>query len=131
MNHSYDKTHHAGFIGHNSIMMRKIIFVSAILSALLVSSCKDSSDDEDVLGTFEIAIQSNGFMPVNMTVPVNTTVTWTNKDASDHTVTSDDALFDSGNINSGGTYKHQFTNAGTYTYHCNIHPDMTGTVIVQ
>lgn len=111
--------------------MRKIIFVFAILSALMASSCKDSKDDEDVLGAREIAIQSNTFMPLTMTVPVNTTVTWTNKDASVHTVTSDNDLFDSGNINSGGTYKHQFTNAGTYTFHCNIHPDMTGTVIVQ
>lgn len=113
------------------LIMRTFAFVLIATLPVLVSSCKDSKDDEDVLGTYEVAIQSNGFMPVNMTVPVNTTVTWTNKDASAHTVTSDDDLFDSGSINSGGTYKHQFTAAGTYTYHCNIHPDMIATVIVQ
>lgn len=108
-----------------------IFMLIAALSILVVCSCKDSNDDEEVLDTFEIAIQSDGFMPLIMTVPVNTTVTWTNKDASAHTVTSDDNMFDSGNINSGGTYKHQFTATGTYTYYCNIHPQMTGTILVQ
>lgn len=105
------------------------VFIAA-LPLLLVSSCKDSKDDE-VLGTNEVAIQSSAFMPLILTVPVNTTVTWTNKDAMAHTVTSDNDLFDSGSISSGGTYMHQFTATGTYTYHCKIHPAMTGTIVVQ
>lgn len=103
----------------------------AALPVLLVSSCKDSKDDDELLGTNEVAIQSNAFMPLIMTVPVNTTVTWTNKDAMAHTVTSTNNLFDSGTINAGSTYKHQFTATGTYTYFCTLHPQMTGTVIVQ
>ncbi|HTZ41834.1 MAG TPA: plastocyanin/azurin family copper-binding protein [Candidatus Omnitrophota bacterium] len=31
----------------------------------------------------------------------------------------------------GGTYSHTFAAAGTYSYHCSIHPSMKGTIIVQ
>jgi len=52
-------------------------------------------------------------------------------DAVTHTVTSDNAAWDSGNIPAGGTFKFTFTTAGTFPYHCTIHPGMTGTIIVQ
>jgi amicyanin len=77
-----------------------------------------------------------GFSPATITVKVGTTVIWTNKTGAPHTVTSDDGkTFDSG-INTpiaanGGTFSFTFTKAGTYTYHCQIHPFMTATVIVQ
>ena len=71
------------------------------------------------------------FVPGTITVNVNTTVKWTNKDAIAHTVTSDAGLFDSGNIASNGTYSYKFTSKGTYSYHCAIHPSMMGTVKVS
>jgi plastocyanin len=114
--------------------VRKIIgsmLILAILPAFILSSCEDSKDDDAVLGPNEVAIQSNAFTPLIITVPVNTTIIWTNKDANSHTVTSNDNSFDSGNITTNGTYSHQFTSAGTYQYHCSIHSNMTGTVIVQ
>lgn len=63
-------------------------------------------------------------------IGVNNTVTWTNYDVSAHTVTSTNNMFDSGNINSGESYTHTFTAAGTYQYYCIYHPWMTGTVVV-
>jgi plastocyanin len=79
----------------------------------------------------EIVIQSMAFIPASLTVPVGTTVKWKNKDAITHTVTSDTGAWDSGNITGGGTFSFPFTAAGTYHYHCSIHPNMLGTIIVQ
>ena len=79
---------------------------------------------------------SFAFSPATITIKVGTTVTWTNMTAAPHTVTSDDGKsFDSGISNpisaSGGTFSHAFMTAGTFAYHCQIHPFMKATVIVQ
>ncbi len=79
----------------------------------------------------DVNIQNFAFSPASLTVPVNTTVTWTNKDASMHTVTSDTGLFNSTDLATNATFSFKFTTAGTYTYHCAIHTYMTGTIIVQ
>ena len=79
---------------------------------------------------------SFAFSPATLTIKVGTTVTWTNMTQTGHTVTSDDGKsFDSGISTpiaaSGGTYSFTFTKAGTFAYHCQIHPFMKATIIVQ
>jgi plastocyanin len=81
---------------------------------------------------------NKGFTPDNITivVGVNNTVSWTNNDASIHTVTSTTvpagaAPFDSGFLNTGATFSYTFTVPGVYEYHCTIHPWMTGFVTVK
>jgi plastocyanin len=72
---------------------------------------------------------SFGFSPATLTILPGTTVTWKNMSSAPHTVTSDDGqTFDSGNIAPGGTFTFKFTVAGSYPYHCNIHPYMRATV---
>jgi plastocyanin len=67
-----------------------------------------------------------------MTISVGTTVTWKNGSAVAHTATSDDGTsFDSGAIAAGGSFSFQFTKAGSYAYHCDIHPYMKGTIVVK
>ncbi len=79
-----------------------------------------------------ITIQNYSFQPNNLTVPVGTTVTWTNQDPVSHTVTSDNGAFDSGNIMpNGGQYSYTFNQSGTYAYHCKIHPTMHGQIQVM
>jgi len=68
---------------------------------------------------------------ITVVIGVNNTVTWTNNDNIAHTVTADNGAFDSGYLNQGQTWSYTFTTAGTYSYHCSIHPWMTGTVIVR
>jgi plastocyanin len=68
------------------------------------------------------------FNPSTISVTAGTTITWTNKDAIGHTVTSDAGLFDSGVVAASGTYQYTFSTAGTYAYHCKIHPGMTASV---
>ncbi|MHB1296668.1 MAG: cupredoxin domain-containing protein [Anaerolineae bacterium] len=81
----------------------------------------------------EAAVSMSGsqFTPQTLEVAAGTTVVWTNDDSVAHTVTSDDGLFDSMELASGDTYSFTFDQAGTYPYHCSLHPNMIGEVIVQ
>jgi plastocyanin len=82
------------------------------------------------VATDHVAIQSFAFGPGTVTVRPGTTVTWTQQDEDQHTVTADDASFASSPLITGQTYTHTFTAPGTYHYHCAIHPFMHGTVTV-
>lgn len=83
-------------------------------------------------GNAAVSIANFAFHPNTITVVigVNNTVTWTNNDATTHTVTSDNSLFPGGTLAPGATYTSTFDQAGTYAYHCSIHPTMTGVVHV-
>ena len=83
-----------------------------------------------VPGANEVWIQNMTFDPSSITVTAGTTVTWTNKDAIGHTVTSDSGFFDSGNIGTNGTYSYMFATEGTFNYHCKVHPAMIASVTV-
>ncbi|HVU68608.1 MAG TPA: cupredoxin family copper-binding protein [Ktedonobacteraceae bacterium] len=78
-----------------------------------------------------VAIASLAFSPTSLTVKVGTKVTWTNNDTVAHTVTSDQGAFDSGTLAVGQSFSFTFTKAGTYHYHCDIHPFMKATITVQ
>lgn len=71
-----------------------------------------------------------GFSPGTLTVTAGTTVSWTNQDSQEHQPAADNGSF-SGDVGPNGSYSFTFANKGTVTYHCKIHPTMTGTIIVQ
>jgi amicyanin len=77
-----------------------------------------------------VTIENFKFDPASVTVPVGSTVTWTNKDEEPHTVAAKDGSFHSSSLDTKGTYSFTFTKPGTYDYICSIHPFMTGTVVV-
>ena len=77
------------------------------------------------------ALGSQAFPPNPLTVDAGTTVTWTNADSIAHTSTSDGAGWDSGIIAPGGQFSVALNTAGTFHYHCQIHPGMIGTVVVK
>ena len=81
-----------------------------------------------------IAIKNFAFDPVPLAVKTGTAVTWTNQDSAPHTIVSDAGSpvpFSSNSLSTGASYSFTFTQPGTYTYHCSIHPSMKGTVVVQ
>jgi plastocyanin len=78
-----------------------------------------------------VTIKDFEFTPASVTVKLGDTVMWTNDGPSTHTVTADDGSFESGDLSAGKTFSHTFQTAGTFTYHCSIHPFMTAEVIVQ
>jgi plastocyanin len=77
-----------------------------------------------------VSISNFAFVPATLTVPVGTTVTWTNQDQEPHTIAAKDGSFHSAGLDTHGTYSYTFHTAGGYDYICSIHPFMTGTVVV-
>ena len=73
----------------------------------------------------------HGYSPDDVSVSSGSTVTWSNNDNAPHTVTANDASFDSGNLAPKQMYSFTFTKAGEYNYHCLYHPWMTGDVEVK
>jgi plastocyanin len=78
----------------------------------------------------DVTIVDFAFQPASLEVSVGTTVTWTNSGASPHTVTADNGAFDSGRLPPGASFSQTFEAAGTVTYHCEIHSQMAGTIVV-
>lgn len=71
------------------------------------------------------------YLHSKLQITVGTTVEWTNRDPLPHTVTANDKSFDSGLIQPGKTYRHTFTRAGTFNFHCTPHPFMKSVVVVR
>jgi plastocyanin len=74
---------------------------------------------------------TTAYAPNPVTVAVGGAVTWVNSDTIAHTSTGDNNAWNSGSIAAGGMFTRTFSSAGTFTYHCTIHPGMVGTVTVQ
>jgi plastocyanin len=74
---------------------------------------------------------TNAYAPNPVTISTGGTVTWTNNDNTTHTSTGNDGSWSSGNIAPGSSFSHTFNAAGTFQYHCSLHPGMVGTVTVQ
>ncbi len=81
-------------------------------------------------GGTAVTISDFKFNPATLTVPVGTTVTWTNNDEEPHTIAAKDGSFHSPGMDTHGTYSFTFATPGSYDYICSIHPFMTGTVVV-
>ncbi len=70
------------------------------------------------------------FDPTSVEIPAGTTVLWTNTGAAPHTVSAEDGSFGSEMLATGASFEHTFSTAGSYAYLCQVHPEMTGTVVV-
>jgi plastocyanin len=120
--------------------MRRSVFTVGLGAVLLLGTgALGVSEQSFVAGaqqkmeTMEVKIDNFTFGPAALTVPVGTTVTWTNKDDIPHTVVSTDEpkAFKSKVLDTDEKFSFTFSKAGTYPYFCSIHPKMTGKVIVQ
>jgi plastocyanin len=85
-------------------------------------------------GGTTITMKNFAFTPSTVTVKTGTVITWVNQDAAPHAIVSDTGslvAFSSDSLPTGASYNVTFNTPGTYTYHCSIHPSMTGTIVVQ
>ena len=81
-------------------------------------------------GEVSIDIAGFKFSESSVTIRVGTTVTWTNKDDGEHTVTADDGAVFNGSLSDGATFSFTFTEAGEFPYHCEIHRSMKAKIVV-
>ena len=79
----------------------------------------------------DVKIDNFTFGPAELTVTAGTTITWTNRDDIPHTVLSTDKAFKSTVLDTDQKYSFTFSNPGTFSYFCSIHPMMTGKVVVH
>lgn len=99
--------------------------VAVALLAIMLTAPTSQAD------TVDVNIQGFAFNPTPLTITVGQVVRWTNNDAAQHTSTSDTPNWDSGLLNQGQSWSMQFNTAGTYPYHCSVHPTMLATLIVE
>jgi 3',5'-cyclic-AMP phosphodiesterase len=81
-------------------------------------------------GRNEVAMDNFGFLPATASVPVGTTVTWTNRDDVPHLVVSTEQQFKSPVLDTDEQFSHRFDAPGAYKYFCSMHPKMTGRIVV-
>jgi plastocyanin len=119
-----------------NIMKTKFFFLASIMltGIMLIYGCSKSYNSPMppvvATGSASVSIQNMAFMPDTARIKTGGSVTWTNMDGITHTVTSLTSLFDSGNLAAGKAFKFTFVTAGTFNYHCTIHPTMKGVVVV-
>jgi plastocyanin len=84
-------------------------------------------------GTVEIEIENFAFKPEPIQAKVGDTITWTNKDDTPHSAAPDanpECATDT--LQKGVAGSITYSVAGTYAYHCAIHPtQMKGTIVVS
>jgi len=112
--------------------MRTRLALSIVTVALLAIACGSSTSPANSCGSSGATANvntasSNIFSPATTTINHGQSVCWQNSSSVTHTVTDDGGAFDV-NLPVGQIYVHTYPTAGTYTYHCKIHPGMTGTV---
>jgi plastocyanin len=96
-------------------------------SAPATAACDKSTD----AGTVQATIKDFAFSPIPVKAKVGDVVAWSNGDTAAHSVVLDDGACGTDSIASGSTAALVFSAAGTYAFHCGIHPTMKGTVEVQ
>ena len=114
-------------------MNRKSVCVAglAAVAVLFLTIVVGANGQQAQAAAVEVKIDNFSFGPQAQTVPVGTTVTWTNRDDIPHTVVSTDGVFKSKTLDTDEKFSFTFAKAGTFAYFCSIHPKMTGKVVVQ
>lgn len=113
---------------HRTRILAALALLFAAVFAGSVAYASPQAQSETV--TVEAA-DGNVFVPAEITISVGDTVTWENTDDVSHTSTSDDGVWQSGNIAPGESYSYTFDEAGTFGYFCEYHQGMVGAVVVE
>jgi plastocyanin len=120
-------------------MKRLILLVALSLMAMLIFVSVAAGAHKQTTNEGEgqkpakktVLIEDFSFSPAKIVVKKGTKVTWVNKDEAPHTVTANNGAFDSGVLERGDKFTRTFRKAGKFAYHCEIHPEMMGSVRVK
>ncbi len=91
----------------------------------------EAETSKGALGGQAVTIENFAFDPAGLDVPVDTLVNWTNHDGVAHTATATGGEFNSDNLDPGASFSFSFETAGSYSYVCQYHPGMQGTITVR
>ena len=119
--------------------------LAALSTAVLIAACSGSGTTTptgggggsapcaDSTGTTTVsATVANSTWSQPVAAKVNDVITWTNSDSVPHKVALDDGSCAMGaNIAGGSSKSLVFTKAGTYPFHCSVHPSMKGTITIS
>jgi plastocyanin len=94
------------------------------------SSGSETAPSGEAQRSEKVAIVEYTYDPDPVTIQAGGKVIWLNQDTVPHTATADDGSFDTGTLEPGKLKSETFKEPGTYTYFCEIHPTMHGTVEV-
>jgi plastocyanin len=130
--------HEKSDLERKQIMTRKNMWVAGLAAPVMIAmlllfagSLRVAAEDQPSAASAEVKIDNFSFGPETLTVPVGTTVTWTNRDDIPHNVVSTDGVFKSKVRDTDEKFSYTFAKAGTYPYYCSVHPKMTGKIVVQ
>jgi plastocyanin len=115
-----------------------LLLALSAITAALVLRCGAENPFEPARGDDEVWIQASSFDPTELTVTSGTTVTWTNKDATGHDVTSGtpnnvthDFTSSPLTLNQGETHSATFAKKGRFPYFCTRHRTKVGAIVVE
>jgi len=109
----------------------EVVSTTVLPTVEIQTSTNEKRTIEAVVNRVNISISNFDFQPNVVSVPVSSTVTWTNNDNVPHTVSADDGSFSSGTMLPGSNFSHIFTVIGKVAYHCAFHSSMRGNVVVK
>jgi len=114
-----------------SIVLTAVGACTALAILLTVGGIRYRAADAAEAST--VQIENYQFLPNTLTIRVGGSVTWVNRDDDVHSIAADDTppTFKSAGLDTDDKFSFTFTKAGTYAYHCSLHPHMTGRIIVQ
>ena len=81
--------------------------------------------------THAVRIENFKFVPERLEVAAGDTIVWTNKDILPHSVTSEQNKIESGELQTGKSFKLVARKPGEIDYICRLHPVMKGVVVVK
>ena len=99
------------------------VVMPVMIAMLLLFAGSSSVKANDQPSAANVAVKIDNFVfgPQTITVPVGTTVTWTNADDIPHTSVSTEGVFKSKVMDTDEKFSYTFTKAGTYPYLSLIH----------
>ncbi|MFI6937003.1 cupredoxin family copper-binding protein [Streptomyces sp. NPDC050287] len=107
--------------------------VSAVLTLVALPLLPLLPAQQASAASFSVTMKGYAFSPASLSVPVGSTVTWTNQDTAPHDVktTSGPVSIHSPMLNKGQSWSFTFSTAGSYGYYCTVHPNMTAGITVR
>ncbi len=112
---------------HRPSVLLVVVGTTVVIGVVALKGCGSGGEP----GPNEVFMQAIAFNPMEITIQVGESVTWTNQDIVPHTATSGNpgdedlgSIFRSPTLFQGGTFTHTFNDAGEFVYFCEVHPGM-------